>query len=82
MPANQDDKARRNVATLVALIGLLVTGTAILGLVMMVLGPAFSVIILVTATMIGIGALQYVTWGWKLDRDRLQDEGDERPIRD
>lgn len=82
MPANKDDKTRRNVATLVALIGLLATGVAILGLVMMVLGPAVSVIILVTATMIGIGALQYVTWGWKLDRDQLRDEGDERQVRD
>lgn len=76
MAADDEEKARRNAATLVAFVGLAAVAAAIFGLVLMVLGPAVSVLILALAAIIGIGALQYVTWGWKLDRDRVVDDDD------
>ncbi len=81
MSGNDEEKARRNAATVIALFGLLAVSGVMFGLVLMVLGPAVSVLVLSLAAMIGVGALQYVTWGWKLDRDRITDDEHDGELR-
>lgn len=66
----------RNAATFIALIGVLICSLGLLALVALVI-PAFLWVLAVFAGLVGIGMLQYVLWGWKLDRDRLPDDGDD-----
>lgn len=75
-PVDPEEQNRKNAATLLALIGMLLAGLALLGLVALVL-PDILKILLVVAGMIGIGLIQYLTWGWMLDRDRIQDDDEE-----
>ncbi len=64
----------RDVATLVALFGVIGSVGLVTGLVAMVLGSGFLLVVFLLVGMVGVAALQYVIWGWKLDRDRIQDD--------
>lgn len=64
----------RDVATLVALIGVIGVIGLVFGLVAMVLGSGFLLVVFLLVGMVGVAALQYVIWGWKLDRDRIHDD--------
>jgi uncharacterized membrane protein YqjE len=71
MPA--DDSSKRNVATAIAAAGMLICGGGLLGLVALVI-PDVIWVVAVVAGMGVIGALQYVVWGWKLDKHRIHDD--------
>lgn len=73
-----NEKHRKDAATLVALVGMLFCGMALLGLAALVI-PDILKILLVLAGLIGIGILQYVTWGWILDKKRIHDDQDDPP---
>lgn len=73
MPSEQTPDSHRNSATAVALLGLLICAGGLLGLVVLVI-PGFLQVLLVMAGFALLGGLQYVLWGWKLDRDRIQDD--------
>ncbi|MBC8288823.1 MAG: hypothetical protein H8E37_00755, partial [Planctomycetes bacterium] len=72
-PVDPEEQSRKNAATLLALVGMLFSGLALLGLAALVL-PDILKIFLVLAGLIGVGVLQYVTWGWMLDRNRIDDD--------
>lgn len=74
MPPPDTSHHQKNAATLAALAGLLVSGGALLALAALVI-PDILFIMLVFAGVLGLGALQYVVWGWRLDRFRV--DGDE-----
>ena len=76
-PVDPEEQSRKNTATLLALVGLGFCGLALLGLASLVL-PDILKIVLVFAGLIGVGVLQYVTWGWMLDRHRI-DKNDDEP---
>jgi|GEM_PF-1660627 hypothetical protein len=63
----------RNAATFGALFGLLVCCAGLLSLAALVI-PDILFVMLVLAGLIGLGALQYVVWGWRLDRYRVADD--------
>lgn len=63
----------RNAATFGALFGLLVCCVGLLGLAALVI-PDILFVLLVLAGIIGLGALQYVVWGWRLDRYRVSED--------
>lgn len=54
----------------------MLAGLGLFALVGMIVMPAITKVILFIAAMVGIGILQYVCWGWKLDRDRIHDDDD------
>jgi len=68
-----DEQYRRNAATLLALVGMVLAGLALLGLAALVI-PDILNALLVLAGLLLIGLIQYLTWGWILDRDRIQDD--------
>ncbi len=70
---SDDETSKRNVATAIAGVGLLLCGGALLALVSLVI-PNFIYVIAVIAGMGFIGILQYVTWGWRLDKNRIRDD--------
>lgn len=72
-PVDPEEQSRKNLATLLALVGLVLCGLALLGLAALVI-PDILKILLVLAGLIGVGVLQYVTWGWMLDRHRILDD--------
>lgn len=76
-PVDPEEQSRKNMATLLALVGMGFCGLALLGLAALVL-PDILKIVLVFAGLIGVGVLQYVTWGWMLDRHRV-DKDDDKP---
>jgi len=76
-PVDPEEQSRKNMATLLALVGMGFCALALLGLAALVL-PDILKIVLVFAGLIGVGVLQYVTWGWMLDRHRI-DEDDDKP---
>jgi uncharacterized membrane protein YqjE len=77
-PVDRDEQNRKNAATLLALVGMLLAGLALLGLAALVI-PDILKILLVLAGMIGIGVIQYLTWGWMLERNRIQDDDEDNP---
>ncbi|MDA0589114.1 MAG: hypothetical protein O2820_10360 [Planctomycetota bacterium] len=77
-PVDRDEQNRKNAATLLALVGMLLAGLALLGLAALVI-PDILKILLVLAGMIGIGVIQYLTWGWMLERNRIRDDDENDP---
>jgi hypothetical protein len=73
-----DEHNRKNAATLLALVGMLLAGLSLLGLAALVI-PDILKILFVLAGLIGIGLIQYLTWGWMLDRNRIQDDDEDNP---
>lgn len=73
MPPPSNSQHERNAATFAALFGLLVACGALLGLAALVI-PDILFVMLVLAGVTGLGALQYVLWGWRLDRFRVADD--------
>ena len=74
--ADPDPEHRQDMGTAAALAGVGLAGAAILGIMSMVI-PDISKILLVLLGLIGIGVIQYLIWGWKLDRNRVRDDDDE-----
>lgn len=66
----------KNLGTAVALVGMVFAGLALLGMMSMVI-PDIIKILLVFLGLIGIGLIQYVVWGWKIDRDKIRDDDEE-----
>lgn len=64
---NERDALARNLATMIALTGLLVVGGGLALLVMMVLPGSIQVLGLGVIFIIGMGCLHYFTWGRWLD---------------
>lgn len=77
-PVDQDEQNRKNAATLLALVGMILAGLSLLGLAALVI-PDILKILLVLAGMIGIGVIQYLTWGWMLERNRIHDDDENEP---
>ena len=69
------EQQRRNTATYGALAGVLLCGLALLCLAALVI-PDILGLLLVLAGVMVIGVLQYVTWGWMLEKYRIRDEDD------
>jgi len=76
MPIDVDEQQRRNQATYAALAGLVFIGLALLSLAALVI-PDILLVLVVLAGMVGIGGIQYVTWGWMLDKYRITDDDDQ-----
>lgn len=77
MPQDPYEQQRRNTATFIALAVVLISGLALLALASLVI-PDILLILLVLAGVVAIGILQYVTWGWMLEKHRIRDD-DDRP---
>ena len=77
MPPPSNSQHEQNAATFAALFGLLIACGSLLGLAALVI-PDILFVMLVLAGVAGLGALQYVLWGWRLDRFRAADD-DESP---
>lgn len=75
MSRDPSDHHKRNVATFGALAGLLLAALGILALAALVIPDILNVLLVLAAFLI-IGVIQYVLWGWKLDRYRITDEDD------
>ena len=73
MPPPQTSDHQKNAATLAALVGLMMSGAALLALAALVI-PDILLVMLVLAGVLGLGALQYVIWGWRLERYRGADD--------
>ena len=73
MPSPPLPDQDRNAATFGALFGLLICCAGLLCLAALVI-PDILFVMLVLAGLIGLGALQYVVWGWRLDRYRVSDD--------
>ncbi len=76
MPQDPNDQQRRNTATYGALAGVMLCGLALLALAALVI-PDILLILFVLAGVIAIGILQYVTWGWMLEKYRIRDDDDQ-----
>ena len=75
MPRNEHEKQQKTAATALAMVGVGLSAFAILGLAALVIPDIFK-ILLVLAALLAFGFVQYALWGWKLDRDRIQDDDD------
>ena len=75
MSRDPHEQQRRNVATFAALGGVVFCAMALLGLAALVI-PDILLVLLVLAGVVGMGAVQYVTWGWMLDKHRIVDDDD------
>jgi len=76
MTQDPHEQQRRNTATYGALAGVLLCGLALLALAALVI-PDILLILFVLAGVIAIGILQYVTWGWMLEKYRIRDDDDQ-----
>jgi len=76
MPQDPHEQQRRNTATYGALAGVLLAGLALLALAALVI-PDILLILFVLAGVVAIGILQYVTWGWMLEKYRIRDDDDQ-----
>ena len=76
MPLDPYEQQRRNTATYGALAGVLLCGLALLALAALVI-PDILLILFVLAGVVAIGILQYVTWGWMLEKYRIRDDDDQ-----
>lgn len=70
--------ARANLATMIALFGLLVVSAAILGLMALVLPQFLGIILVVGLVCAGI-AFHYLVWGWWLSGMKRDDAEEESP---
>lgn len=77
MPQDPHEQQRRNTATYGALAGVLLAGLALLALAALVI-PDILLILFVLAGVVAIGILQYVTWGWMLEKYRIRDDDDQQ----
>lgn len=75
MSHDRRDQQRRNTATYGALAGVVFAGLSLLALAALVI-PDILLVLLVLAGVVLIGFLQYVTWGWMLDKYRIRDDDD------
>lgn len=75
MSQDPHEQQRRNVATYGALAGVVLAGLAFLTLAALVI-PDIVLILFVLAGVIFIGFLQYITWGWMLEKYRVRDDDD------
>ncbi|MGQ0636557.1 MAG: hypothetical protein ACT4QC_18235 [Planctomycetaceae bacterium] len=57
---------RANVATMIALFGLLLVGGALLGLMALVLPQFLGILLVVGIVFVGPIAFHYLVWGWWL----------------
>jgi len=74
MPSTDpEEQYRRNAAMFLALVGMVLAGLALLGLAALVI-PDILNVLLVLAGLLLIGLIQYLSWGWILDRDRIQED--------
>jgi hypothetical protein len=76
MPQDPYEQQRKNTATYIALAGVLVCGLALFALAALVI-PDILLILLVMAGVMAIGIVQYVTWGWMLEKYRIKDDDDQ-----
>ncbi len=76
MPQDPYEQQRKNTATYGALAGVLLCGLALLALAALVI-PDILLILVVMAGVVVIGILQYVTWGWMLEKYRIKDDDDQ-----
>ncbi|MFO1023456.1 MAG: hypothetical protein U0903_22595 [Planctomycetales bacterium] len=60
---NERDELARNLATMIALMGLLVAAGGLVLLVMLVLPGSIQVLAMGMVFMVGMGFLHYFTWG-------------------
>lgn len=77
MSHDPHEQQRRNTATYGALAGILFAGLSLLALAALVI-PDILLILFVLAGVVAVGFLQYITWGWMLEKYRIHDD-DERP---
>ncbi len=75
MSQDPNEQRRRNTATYGALAGVLFAGLSLLALAALVI-PDILLIMLVLAGVVMIGFLQYITWGWMLEKYRIRDDDD------
>lgn len=75
MSQDPHEQQRRNTATYGALAGVLLGALALLALAALVI-PDIVLILFVLAGVVFIGFLQYITWGWMLDKYRVHDDDD------
>ena len=73
MSRDPSEQQKRNMATAAAMAGLALGGMALLGLMALVI-PDIVWVVAVFAGLMVIGAIQYVLWGWRLDRYRISDD--------
>jgi hypothetical protein len=71
---------RNNMATLVALLGMIFLGACLVGLVALVTPAALGIVIVGFGFFL-VGAFHYVTWGWWFMRPRA-DRRDVKPPED
>lgn len=76
MPQDPYEQQRKNTATYGALAGVLLCGLALLALAALVI-PDILLILLVMAGVVVIGIVQYMTWGWMLEKYRIKDDDDQ-----
>ena len=76
MSRDPHEQQKRNVATFGALAGLVFISLGILALAALVI-PDILNVLLVLAAFIVIGVIQYVLWGWRLDRYRITDDDED-----
>lgn len=77
MSQDPRDQQRRNTATYGALAGVIFAGLSLLALAALVI-PDILLVLLVLASVVFVGILQYVTWGWMLEKYRIHDDEDPR----
>lgn len=77
MSQDPHEQQRRNTATYGALAGVLLGALALLALAALVI-PDIVLILFVLAGVVFIGFIQYITWGWMLDKYRVRDDDDQR----
>ena len=79
MSQDPHEQQRRNTATYGALAGVFLSGLALLGLAALVIPDILLIllILLVLAGVVAIGIVQYVTWGWMLEKYRIRDDDDQ-----
>jgi xanthine/uracil permease len=70
---SDDPDQGKNMGTAVAMAGLALSGLALIGIMSLVI-PDISKILLVLMGLLVVGFVQYLVWGWKLDRDRIRDD--------
>ncbi len=80
MNGEPPQRAGKNAATLMALVGLIFLGACLVGLVALVTPAALGIVVVVFGFFL-VGAFHYVTWGWWFMRSR-RDHRDSEPTQD
>jgi hypothetical protein len=68
---------RANVATLIALFGLVIIGGALLGLMALVLPQFLGILLVLGVVFVGPIAFHYLVWGWWLSQFNGEKTGDD-----